>query len=161
MPADDDGLLFETTRQEEEAMKFTCEAGGVPPGAYRAKFAGCKPFEQRTPNEYGPAVVLTWKVIGGQCDGQDAGRICGAKLTPQTVLGKFAAAVKGSPLQVGETFDFDRYVGRPGSLSVEATERGGSRVSAFIPDPPKAKVQPQVVEPKPEADWTPDDEVPF
>ena len=47
--------------------------GGVPAGTYpSAEFIGTEDFE----NDYGKALKLKWRILGGEFDGQEATRIC-------------------------------------------------------------------------------------
>jgi hypothetical protein len=115
-------------------MEFQVQGGGLPPGQYRAVFTGVAPFTKNV-EQYGEGVELSWRVSGGTADGAIATRICGAKLTPKSSLMKFAQAFAGGPLLAGSTFSFAAHVNRGGTLLVEQTDGGGSRVSAFLPDP--------------------------
>jgi hypothetical protein len=64
-------------------------------------------------------------------------------MTSGSALGKFATALKGGPVSIGERFSFANYVGVRGSLIVEPTTSGGSRVAIFIRE--QASAQPQAV----------------
>lgn len=112
-------------------MEFVVSSGGLPPGAYHVQFVGVEPYNERQ-EKYGPGVALKFKVTSGDYINEDAIRICSAKLTPKSSLGKFAVALKGLPIAAGERFDFAAYVGSPGTVLVEATENGGSRVATFL-----------------------------
>ena len=125
-------------------MEFVMKAGGIPAGNYRARFVGAEAYNENV-EKYGQGVLLKWQVLDGEQAGNDASRICSAKLTPKTALGKFAVALKGGAIETGERFSFAAYVGATGSLLVEATENGGSRVSAFFRDAQPQQQPPQVV----------------
>jgi hypothetical protein len=112
-------------------MEFTVGSGGLPPGAYNAQFIGAEPYEENTA-QYGPGVSLKWRVVGGEHANVEASRICAAKLTPKSTLGKFAVALKGSAIAAGERFNFANYVGTQGTILVEQTDNGGSRISTFL-----------------------------
>lgn len=112
-------------------MEFVCGSGGLAPGAYGAQFVGAEPWEENA-EKYGPGVNLKFKVTSGPEAGSESGRICSAKLTPKSVLGKFAVALKGSAIASGERFNFDSYVGVTGTILVEANDSGGSKISTFI-----------------------------
>lgn len=112
-------------------MKFTASTGGIPQGFYSAEFFLIEEFDGGQ-NDYGAAVVLRFRVIGGKFDGQECSRVCGAKLTPKAALTKFATSLKGSPLLPHEEFDFSKFYGVKGNIHVEATESGSSRVATFI-----------------------------
>ena len=83
---------------------------------------------------------MKWRVLEGEHANSEVTRICSMKLTPKTALGKFAVAIKGGAIDTGERFSFASYIGVRGSLLVEATDNGGSRVSVFLRD---ATPQPQ------------------
>lgn len=114
---------------------FTMTAGGVPVGNYVGEFAGVEPFEGGQA-DYGEAVMLRWKILAGEHEGAEATRIVSKKFSAKSGLGKFAVALKGSPIQPGESFSFDSVIGARGSLIVEETPSGsGTRVGAFIKTP--------------------------
>ena len=115
--------------------QFVMTPGGVDVGSYTVEYAGLEPYEGNEENlkRYGPAVRLKWRVVAGDQAGAIASRICGRKMSPQSALGKFAVALKGSALQTGEAFNFDDYIGVKGSVIVEAAG-DGTKVSAFIRD---------------------------
>jgi len=100
-------------------------------------FLGCAPFDKNV-EQYGPGVELSWRIVGGTHDGAIATRIAGTKMTPKSTLTKFASAFAGGPLRPGSKFCFDAYIGRAGTLLVEATDSGGSRVATFFADPIEA-----------------------
>ena len=105
--------------------------GGLPPGAYTAKFVSAEPYTENQ-EKFGPGVSLKWRVVGGDHDGEEATRICSAKLTPKSTLGKFAVALKGGAIASGERYNFANFVGVTGTILVEATDNGGSRISTFL-----------------------------
>ena len=121
-------------------MEFTVGSGGLPVGAYSAIFVGAEPYTENV-EKYGPGVSLKFRVVGGEHNGEDATRICSAKLTPKSSLGKFAVALKGGSVIAGERFNFANYVGTAGSIIVEATDNGGSRISTFLKMAQPAPVQ--------------------
>jgi hypothetical protein len=123
-------------------MEFTMQSGGLPVGSYRAEFIGAEPYSENA-ERFGQGVMLKWRVLEGDHAGSEATRICSAKLTPKTALGKFAVAIKGGAIETGERFSFAGYAGVRGSLLVESTDSGGSRVSVFLRDAQPAAV-PQV-----------------
>ena len=113
-------------------MEFECKSGGLPAGAYAAEFVGCSKFEGNEDKGYGPAVKLAFKVLSGPEAGNEGGRICAANLTPKSALGKLAVALKGSAVATGERFSFDAYIGTKGTILVEATDNGGSKITTFL-----------------------------
>ena len=124
-------------------MEFTMGAGGVPAGNYYAEFVGVAPFTENA-ERFGEGVLLKWRVIGGEQNGQEASRICSKKVSPKSNLAKFAVALKGAPILTGERFSLDAFVGVRGQIIVEPTESGGSRVNVFLREQPSVQpVQPQ------------------
>jgi hypothetical protein len=109
------------------------QPGCLPVGSYYAQFESCEPFVENT-DKYGPAVVLRWKILGGPCDGAVATRVCSAKMTPGSSLGKLAVSIAGRQIAVGEAFSFGQYVGCRGNLLIEGTNNG-SRVAGFYREP--------------------------
>jgi hypothetical protein len=116
-------------------MEFTMAAGSVPAGSYFASFEGAEPYRENS-DRYGEGVLLKFRIVGGAHDGGMASRICASKMSVGSALGKFAVALKGGPISIGERFSFASYIGVRGSLLVEPTQNGGSRVSAFIREQP-------------------------
>ena len=112
-------------------MRLLMSKGGIPVGTYLAEFISVEAFDDNA-DKYGPALLLKWKIIGGNFDGQEASRICSKKLNPKTALHGFAVALKGGKLEGGEAFDFDDYLGAQGSIIVEETPSGSTRVATFL-----------------------------
>jgi hypothetical protein len=112
-------------------MEFTVGSGGLPPGAYSAQFTAAEPYTENV-EKFGPGVSLKFRVTAGEHAGSEGSRICSAKLTPKSSLGKFAVALKGSAITAGERFNFDSYVGTLGTILVEATENNGSKITTFL-----------------------------
>lgn len=112
-------------------MEFTVSSGGLPPGAYSAQFVGVEPYLENQ-EKFGPGCSLKFRVVAGEHAGSEASRICSQKLTPKSSLGKFAVALKGSAIAAGERFNFASYVGTQGTILVEATDNGGSKITTFL-----------------------------
>jgi hypothetical protein len=112
-------------------MEFTVGSGGLPAGAYSAQFVGVEPYTENV-EKYGPGVSLKFRVIAGERINEEASRICSQKMTPKSSLGKFAVALKGAAIAAGERFNFDSYVGTLGTILVEQTDTGGSRICTFL-----------------------------
>ncbi len=121
-------------------MELTMQSGGVPAGSYLVRFEGAEEHNERA-EEYGPGVKLSFPVLGGPQDGQVVTRICSAKMTPKTVLGRFANALAGRQIPQGESVNFDAFRGIVGTLLCEPVDGGGSRATAFLRQEP----QPQAV----------------
>lgn len=112
-------------------MEFTMGTGGVPVGAYEAEFVGAEPYTENV-EKYGPGVLLKWRILDGEEHaGDETSRICSQKMSPKSALGKFAIAIKGSPIATGDTFAFACHVGVTGIVILEETDSGGTRVSTF------------------------------
>jgi len=114
-------------------MEFKMGSGGIPAGSYRARFLGAEAYVENI-EKYGQGCLLRWQVTDGEQAGNETSRICSAKMTPRTALGKFAVALRGGPIAQGESFSFGDYAGVTGTVLVEATENGGSRVGVFLRD---------------------------
>jgi len=112
-------------------MEFVVSSGGLPVGVYNAEFLGVEAYNENA-DKYGPGVSLRFKVLGGQFDGQEVGRICGAKLSQKSTLAKFAVALKGGPIEAGERVNFDTFKGTRGSVIVQPTESGSTRIETFL-----------------------------
>ncbi|MDV6034085.1 MAG: hypothetical protein F9B45_29125 [Phycisphaera sp. RhM] len=90
-------------------------AGGVPAGSYNAKFAGLESYTENAVR-FGVGVLLAFKIIGGDHDGECASRICSKKFSAKSNLYKFARALVGRDLETGESFDFGNHVGAKGMI---------------------------------------------
>lgn len=112
-------------------LTFVVKSGGLPPGAYPAEFLRAEPYEEHA-EQYGPGVMLVWRVTSGEQAGAEVSRICSRKMSAKSTLYKFATALRGAPLEPGTTFSFTEVVGAKGTLILEPTDGGGGRVSAFI-----------------------------
>ena len=113
-------------------MQFTMGSGGIPAGTYpNSEFLGAESYRENL-ERYGEGVILRFRVLDGEHAGEETSRICSAKMSPKSALGKFAVALAGRAIAPGDSFDFARYIGTRGSLMVEATESGGTRVSLFL-----------------------------
>jgi hypothetical protein len=112
-------------------MEFVVTSGGLPVGAYGAEFIGAEPYNENA-DKFGPGVALKFRVVGGQHDGQEVSRICGAKLSQKSALAKFAVALKGAAIEAGERINFDNFKGARGSIIVQPTESGGTRIESFL-----------------------------
>ena len=106
-------------------------AGGVPAGSYNAKFAGLEAYTENA-DRFGEGAMLTFKISGGDQDGETASRICSKKFSAKSNLYKFAKALVGRDLETGESFDFADHVGAKGMIIVEETEGGSTRVATFL-----------------------------
>jgi len=103
----------------------------VPPGKYSAVFQGAEDWDDNG-NDYGPAVRLNFLVMNGDHDGKMVTAICSKKLTRASKLTKFVSAMNGGPFRPGDIVRLDDYLGTNGSIVVEATQNGGSKVTDFV-----------------------------
>ena len=92
-------------------MQFTMTSGGLPVGSYPAKFMGVDKFEENI-EKYGLGIILKFQVLAGEHEGEEASRICSAKLSPKSALTKF--------------------VGSTGSILVTETQSGATRIETFL-----------------------------
>ena len=114
-------------------MEFEATSGGVPADIYTTEFANIERFASEKGKQYGPAVLLSWRILAGDYEGQYATRICAEKFSPKAALRKFAEAICGRELAPGEHFDFTDYYGVTGRVVVKETESGSARVDTFMP----------------------------
>jgi hypothetical protein len=112
-------------------MEFVVSSGSLPVGVYGAEFIGAEPYSENV-EKFGPGVSLKFRVKGGQCDGQEVSRICGAKLSQKSALAKFVTAFKGGPVSAGERINLDAYKGVTGTIIVQQTESGSTRIESFL-----------------------------
>lgn len=118
-------------------MQFQVTAGGssVPVGMYRAVFSGVE--EQPPHPEYGKGVRFTFKISGGDHDGEDATVICGIEkpASPKNRLGRVLGGLAGAPVQPGQTINVDQYAGKVYLIQVEQAPNGtGTRVGTIMPN---------------------------
>lgn len=114
-------------------LTFEMSAGtGVPIGHYNAEFVRAEIFDENA-DRYGRGVKLIWKVTGGEQDGQEATRICSAKMSPKSNLYKFVQAFNGGPIDPGTKVNLESFYGIAGMIVVEECGDGGStRVTSFL-----------------------------
>jgi len=116
-------------------MSMTFEmktGGGIPAGAYTAEFVRAEKFDQNA-DQYGVGVLLVWKVLEGELQGEETTRIVSAKLSPKSNLHKFVQAFRGAAVEPGENVDLQTFYGTQGMVVVEECGDGGStRVATFL-----------------------------
>jgi hypothetical protein len=112
-------------------MKLTVTAGGVPPGSYVADF---KALEQKD-SQFGPGLLWTLEVASGPHAGAKATGMTGTKPSPANKCGKFLAGIMGRMPAVGETVDVTPFIGKRYLIVVEATEKGGSKITSITAPP--------------------------
>jgi hypothetical protein len=114
------------------AFVFEMQAGsGVPPGSYTAEFVRAEEYTNNA-NDYGPAVLLVWKILNGEHADEETTRIVSPKLNAKTNLFKFVTALNGGPVEPGQQVDLESFYGTKGMVIVEETEGGATRVSTFL-----------------------------
>ena len=115
-------------------MKFITSSGGLPVGHYAAEFVSIEDFKSDPSNDYGPAVVLTFKVIAGELENETATRIVSAKLSRKSILHEFVRCFRnGVKPEAGEEIDMASFYGITGTIFVEEFESGnGTRVERFM-----------------------------
>ena len=123
-------------------MRFQMRQGGVPEGAYKVVFIGIEEFRGNPdkPIDYGPAVILTWRVTEGDCKDEEVSCMCSQKMSSRSKLGKFAMALAGRSIDSGEEINFEDFVGCQGTLQVEI-HNDFSRAAGFIRDPNQKPVE--------------------
>jgi hypothetical protein len=126
-------------------MKLTVSAGGVPPGSYVADFQGVEAKE----SQFGPGLLWTFNVVGGQHPGAKATGMTTNKPTPQNKCGKFLAGVTGKALAVNDTVDLAPFVGKRYMIVVEGTDKGGSKVTTVMSPPAGIATAPATPTPPP------------
>jgi hypothetical protein len=71
-------------------MKLTVKSGGVPPGAYTAKFLG---VERKENAQYGPGLAWNFEVVTGPHARAKTSAMSGLEPTSQNKCGRFLAGV--------------------------------------------------------------------
>ena len=113
-------------------LEFTeSEFEPLPVGAYSAIYQGAEDFDGES--KYGPAVRLKFLIVGGEQDGQETDCLCTKRLTTKSKLTKFVAALKGGPLEKGETVDLDEFKGANVLLVVaDRSEGEGTTITSIV-----------------------------
>lgn len=109
---------------------LTISAGGVPAGAYSARFAGVEPTPADPIKGYGPGLKWTWEVLSGPQAGQKASRTTQATPTQKNAAGKIISGLIGRPLQMGENVDIGSLIGRTYLVVVAEGQSGSTRVES-------------------------------
>jgi hypothetical protein len=114
-------------------MTFEMKAGGgIPAGAYQAEFVRAEKFDQNA-EQYGIGVLLVFKVLEGELQGEETTRIVSAKLSTKSNLHKFVQSFRGAPVEPGENIELESFYGTAGMIVVEECGDGGStRVATFL-----------------------------
>ncbi len=119
-------------------MAFLIEVGqgGAPVGVHAAQFVRAEHYESEDRPDLPPAIKLSWKILAGAHDGAEASRIVSTKTGPKANLPKFLKAFAGRDVQAGEQIDLESFYGLRGSVVVEETDSGGTRVATFLREAP-------------------------
>ena len=97
---------------------------GVPPGAYKASFAG---VERTLHNEYGEGLRFDWKIASGEHAGKTVSRTCRPQPTATNNTGKLIAGLRGEKLSLAI------YIGREYTIVVGLGANGTStRVESIV-----------------------------
>jgi hypothetical protein len=119
------------------SLSFQVSAGGstVPVGMYKAIFVS---VEETPPHaEFGKGCRFSFKVVGGEHDGEEASVICGMEkpASPKNRLGRILGGLVGKPVAPGETITLDQCVGKTFLIQVEQAPSGtGTRVGTVMPN---------------------------
>ena len=108
------------------------QTSSPPPGVYRAIFEGVAETNHET---YGPGVVFSWKVQGGEHDGKIASRAGKPEATTGNTTGKLLAQLLGEQFKPGEVA-LDHCVGRAYTIVVALSPQGDgkkTRVESCVP----------------------------
>lgn len=108
------------------------ETNSPPPGVYRATFEGVTETEHE---KYGPGVIFSWKVVGGEHDGKVASRAGKPEATTGNTTGKLLAQLLGEQFKPGEV-NLDAVVGRAYTIVVGLSPQGDgkkTRVESCMP----------------------------
>ncbi|MBX9654743.1 hypothetical protein K2Y11_14095 [bacterium] len=111
-------------------LVLTIGAGGVPAGAYTARFVSVEPTPADPQKGYGPGLKWTWEVIAGAQAGQKTSRTTTATPSPKNAAGKIISGLLGRPLQTGENIDTGGLIGRPYLIVVAEGQTGTTRVES-------------------------------
>lgn len=117
------------------SLVLKVSAGGVPAGAYAAKFLGVEPQPADPVRGYAAGLRWIWEVTSGPQAGQKCGRITTATPTAKNAAGKIVAGLLGRAIVPDESIDLAPCVGKPYVLVVAAGEGGGTRVESVAPAP--------------------------
>jgi len=114
------------------AFVINVSAGGLPVGAYPARFMRAEHYTSEERTDLPPGFKLVWQVLSGDFEGQEASRIVSQKTGPKANLPKFLKSFLGRPPERGEDIDLESFYGQTGTIVVEETESGATRVASFL-----------------------------
>jgi hypothetical protein len=113
-------------------MIINFKSEGLPVGTYAAEFVRGESYTNEERSDLPPAVKLVWRVLAGKYEGSEGTRICSLKYGSKAALPKFLRSVMGRDPEPGEAIDLTQFAGVNGTIVVEETDSGGTRVSAFL-----------------------------
>lgn len=113
---------------------FTMSSSGPPAGHHPVEFVGISPFESdnEKTSGYGPAVSLLFRVTEGSHADEEIFVVCSKKLTSRSKLATYAVALNGGAIAMGQTVDFDSFIGTKGILVVDQDAEGATKPSSFL-----------------------------
>ncbi len=108
--------------------------GGVPAGAYQGILKGIEPQPANEDQGWGEGVKFVFEVTAGDHKGKTPSRIVsGRRPSSNNNLGKMIVALMGRAPTPGDKIDPTAYIGKPYTVIVAATPKGGTRVETVIP----------------------------
>lgn len=110
--------------------KFVVSEAGVPPGDYLAAYLG---VEDTNHIDYGPGLRFQFEVTEGEYAGRKVSRYAPPQPTLGNITGRIIAGLVGRVLRRDEELDIEQYVGQEYRVTVEATEKGSTRVAKVAP----------------------------
>ncbi|MBX3437234.1 MAG: hypothetical protein KF861_07080 [Planctomycetaceae bacterium] len=117
------------------SFSITVGSGGVPVGVYRARFVRVEHYQNDDRPDLPPGYKWIWIIVGGPHDGAEAVRITSTKFGPKAALPKLLKMLYWRDLKPGEQIDPESLYGVEGTIVIEETEGGGTRVGSFMRDP--------------------------
>ena len=105
---------------------------GVPTGTYPAEFVRCEDYDNPERPDLPKAVKLVWRVTAGEFADKEATRIASLKFSKLAALPKLLRSIMGRDPEKGEQIDLTQFTGVTGTLVIEETDSGSTRVATFI-----------------------------
>ncbi|WP_337173811.1 hypothetical protein [Paludisphaera sp.] len=108
--------------------------GGVPAGAYPGVFTGTVGEPANEEKGWGEGVKFLFEITAGEHKGKTPIRIVTkTKPGPNNGLGRMLVALLGAPPKPGDSINIEACIGRPYTIIVAATPKGGTRVETVAP----------------------------
>lgn len=124
----------------DETLVVTGGADAIPAGAYEATFVAYEGLMMTSQFSEGPQEKrrLIFQISRGPYAGKRCDLLCNATFSAKSTLFKWAVALLGRQLNIGESFNFSQLIGKRFSLILQTNERGYSKIIAAVPlDPPQ------------------------